>query len=151
MAEIDLTQGEADSLFAMEKVSAEATEWDMPDLGGSVSVPLVSSDKKEHFLLDISKGRIDLKRQKYQNRAREVIVLARLDFGAPHRNPPELGGNEVGVPHLHIYKEGFGSRYAIEIPNNIFSNLNDSWQVLTDFMKYCNITKAPNFKRGLFS
>ncbi len=148
MTEIDLTQAEADSLFAMEKVSADAREWDMPDLGGSVSVPLVSSDKKEHFLLDVSKGRIDLKRQKYQNRAREIIVLARLDLGSPHRNPD---GQEVGVPHMHLYREGYGDKWAFTLPAGVFSNLNDSWQVLTDFMKYCNISKAPNFKRGLFS
>jgi hypothetical protein len=148
MAEINLTQAEADSLFAMEKISTEAREWDMPDLGGGVSVPLISPDKKEQFVLDISKGRIDLKRQKYQNRAREVVVLARLDLGSPHRNPD---GQEVGVPHMHLYREGYGDKWASVLPDGVFSNLDDSWQVLSDFMKYCNVTRAPNFKRGLFS
>jgi len=148
MAEINLTQAEADFLFAIEKISADNAEWDLPDLGGGISVPLISSDKKEYFLLDVSKGRIDLKRQKYQNRAREAIVLVRLDLGSPHRNPD---GQEIGVPHIHIYKEGYGDKWASALPTGVFSNLNDSWQVLTDFMKYCNITKAPNFRRGLFS
>ncbi len=153
MAEINLTQEEADTLHAMEKVRVDNTEWDLPDFGsgGYISVPLISSDKKENFILDIRRGRIDIKKQTYQNRAREAIVLARLDFGAPHRNPPELGGNEVGVPHLHIYKEGFGSKYAIDIPKGLLSDLNDPWKILNDFMKYCNITQSPNFRRGLFS
>jgi hypothetical protein len=148
MAEINLTQDEADSLFAMEKIRFDDTEWDVPDLGGSISVPLISPDRKEHFLLDVSKGRIDLKRQKYQSRAREAIVLARLDLGSPHRNPD---GQEVGVPHLHLYREGFGDKWAFALPEGVFTNLGDSWQVLNDFMKYCNITNGPNFRRGLFS
>jgi hypothetical protein len=150
MAEINLTQLEADALHKMEKISTDDAEYDLPDLGGKISVALASFDKKEHFLLDLYRGQISLKRT-YQNRSRDVIVLARIDFGVSHRNPPELGGHEIGSPHLHIYKEGFGDKYAVEIPRDIFFNLEDKWQVLQDFMKYCNITKVPNFRRGLFS
>lgn len=148
MAEINLTQSEADFLFGIEKISIDNAEWNLPDLGGNISVPLISYNRKEHFLLDISRGRIDLKRQKYQSRARDVIILARLDLGSPHRNPDH---KEIGVPHLHYYREGYGDKWASALPENTFSNLNDSWQVLIDFMRYCNITKSPNFRRGLFS
>jgi len=151
MADIDLTQAEADSLFAMEKIRVDDSEWDLPDLGGKLSVPLISPDKKEHFLIDVSRGSIDLQRQKYQNRTRETIILARMCMGRPHRNPPELGGNEVGVPHLHLYREGFADRWACELPAGVFSNLNDPWQILNDFMRFCKITEAPLFRRGLFS
>ena len=91
-----------------------------------------------------------MRRQKYQNRVRESIVLVRLDFGAPHRNPPELGGDEIAVPHLHIYKEGFADKYAINIPKEISSELDNVWQILHDFMKSCNITQPPNFAKELF-
>jgi hypothetical protein len=148
MNEIILTQMEADFLIRMEKIAFDDTEFELPDLGGSLSVPLQSINKKEKFLLDISKGRIDIKRQKFQNRTRESIVLIRLDLGSPHRNPD---GVEIGVPHIHYYKEGYGDKWAYEIPENAFSNLDCSWQVLQDFMKLCNITKSPNFKRSLFS
>ncbi len=150
MAEINLTQAEADALLKMEKFSVDNTEHKLPHLGGKISVPLTSLDKKENFSLDIGKGRIDLLKQKYQTRARKAVVLARFDFGAPHRNPPELGGEEVGVPHLHIYKEGFNDKYAINIPDGIFLDLNDPQKVLHDFMKYCNITQPPNFSMELF-
>jgi hypothetical protein len=148
MAELNLTQSEADALHALEKISVDNTEFDLPDLGGNLSVPLISMDKKEHFLLDISRGRIDLKRQKYQNRAREAIVLVRLDLGSPHRNPD---GEEIGVPHIHLYKEGYGDKWASLLPAGVFTNLSDSWQILIDFMKYCNVVQPPNFRRGLFS
>lgn len=151
MSDNNLTQSEADALCKMEKWCVDNTEYELPDLGGKISVPLISCDKKEHFLLDLSRGRINLKKQTFQNRARETIVLVRLDFGTPHRNPPALGGNEVGIPHMHIYKEGFGDKFACDLPVGVFKNLNDSWQVLVDFMQYCNITKTPNFRKGLFS
>lgn len=148
MAEINLTQAEADALHAMEKISVDNTQWSLPDLGGSISVPLISSDKKEYFLLDVSKGRINLKRQKYQSRTREAIVLVRLDLGSPHRNPDN---EEIGVPHLHLYREGYGDKWAFPLPEGLLKDLNDSWQVLADFMRYCNVVQSPNFIRGLFS
>ena len=148
MADINLTQSEADALHEMEKICVDDTEYNLPDLGGKVSVPLISPDKKEQFLLDVSRGRIDLQRQKYQSRTREVIILARLDLGAPHRNPD---GEEVGVPHLHLYREGYGHKWAFPLPEGVFRDLDDPWQILNDFMHYCNIIQAPNFRRGLFS
>lgn len=88
MSDPDLTQAEADALIALAKHRLDATEWDYPDLGGAISIPLVSTDRREQFLLDLRRGRIDLARGTYQNRGRQVIVLVRLDFGgAPHRNP----------------------------------------------------------------
>ncbi len=60
MAEINLTQAEADTLIAMEKHRIDDTRWNYPGLGGSISIPLMSTDKRENFLLDVSRGKIDL-------------------------------------------------------------------------------------------
>jgi hypothetical protein len=99
-------------------------------------------------VLDVSRGQIDLLRGKYQNRGRQVVVLIRLDFGgAPHRNPD---GKEIACPHLHLYQEGFGDKWAIEVPKDKFPNIADLWQTLQDFMRYCNIVEPPFIKRGLF-
>lgn len=81
MAEIHLTQAEADALIAMAKHRVDGTEWDYPDLGGAVSIPLVSANRREQFVLDLRRGRIDLAKGTYQNRGRQVVVLVRLDFG----------------------------------------------------------------------
>ena len=70
MADIKLTQAEADALIAMEKHLEDSSPHNYPGLGGSICVPLISPDKRENFLLDISRGRIDLLKGKYQNRAR---------------------------------------------------------------------------------
>ena len=149
MAEINLTQAEADVLIAMPKVRTNEALWNYPSLGGSISVPLMSRDKKEAFILDMSRSHIDLLKGKYQNRARQVVVLVRLDFGgAGHRNPD---GTEMPCPHLHLYREGYGDKWAIEIPKEKFLNIVDLWQTLQDFMRFCNIVEPPLIERGLFT
>lgn len=149
MADMNLTQGEADALLAMEKHRVDDNEWDYPGLGGSISIPLLSPDRRESFLLDVGRGRLDLLRGTYQNRARQIIVLARLDFGGqPHRNPDDV---EVPSPHLHVYREGYGDKWAIPVPSASFSNIADLWQTLDDFLRYCNVTQPPRIRQGLFS
>ena len=90
MANSSLTQVEADALIALTKRRVDTREWDYPNPGGSVTIPLVSSERREPFLLDIRRSRIDLAKGTYQNRGRRVVVLVRLDFGGrPHRNPDD--------------------------------------------------------------
>lgn len=110
---------------------------------------MVSGDRREQFLLDLRRGRIDLAKGTYQNRARQVVVLARLDFGgAPHQNPD---GGEIASPHLHLYREGYGDKWALPAPGDRFVNLSDPWQMLEDFMRFCNIVEPPIIRRGLFT
>ncbi len=147
MVNINLTQDEADALIAMPKIGATANEWDYPNSGCSICVPLLSQDRRENFLLDISRSRIDLLKGTYQTRGKQVVVLVRLDFGgSPHRNPDDA---EVDCPHLHIYREGFGDKWAIPIPKEKFGSTDDLWQTLQDFMHYCNIIEPPEIQRGL--
>jgi len=78
-----------------------------------------------------------------------VVVLVRLDFGGhPHRNPD---GEEILSPHLHIYKEGYGDKWAIPVPTDRFPNMDDLWKTLEDFMRFCNITEPPFIEKGLFA
>ena len=149
MTDSVLTQKEADALLAMEKHRTDMAEREYPDLGGVVVVPLVSTDSRERFFLDLRRGRIDLHKGTYQNRARNVVILARLDFGGdPHRNPD---GVEIGSPHLHLYREGFGDKWAIPAPLDRFSNLQDLWLTIEDFMLFCNVVEPPNIRQGLFT
>ena len=60
MAEIILAQSEADALIAMEKQRIDETEWEYPDLGGRVNIPLISLDKRETFFLDLERSTINL-------------------------------------------------------------------------------------------
>lgn len=143
-----LTQAEADALLVLEKHREDEKQWRLPDLGGGLIVPLSSVDRAEAFHLDISRGRINLNKGKYQTRARSVVVLARLDFGVPHRNPDD---QEVPAPHLHVYREGYGDKWAFPVPAEHFTNLEDRWQALMDFLRFCAVTRPPHFEKGLFT
>lgn len=105
MADIDITQVEAQALIEMEKRFVDENDWTFPPPGQRISLALTSADKRENFMLDITRAQIKLTKATYQNRARAAIVLMRLDLdGPPHRNPD---GEEIPCPHLHIYREGF--------------------------------------------
>jgi hypothetical protein len=147
MNAVDLEQEIADALIAIPKVRANDEETYFPLGGEHLSLPLQSQDGRESFSLDIRRGRFDLRKATYQNRARQIVVLVRLDFGGPpHRNPD---GEEISCPHLHIYKEGYGDKWAFEVPSDVFPQLQDLWQTLQDFMHYCNIIDPPDIQRGL--
>lgn len=149
MAELELNQRDADALIALEKIRATDDSVDYPGLGGRVSVPLTSLNRREEFTLDVSRGRIDLVKGTYQTRARHVIILVRLDFGGPpHRNPD---GEEVACPHLHVYREGYGDKWAVAVPKDKFSDFSNLWTILEEFMAFCNVVRPPNFVKGLFT
>jgi hypothetical protein len=147
LMEILLSQSEADAFIAMPKVRTDETEWAFS--GAALAIPLTSEDRRTNFFLDLSRGRISLAKGKYQNRVHQSVILVRLDFGgAPHRNPD---GVEMTCPHLHIYREGYGDKWAFAVPADKFSNISDTWATLEDFMRYCTITQPPIIQRGLFA
>ena len=147
MADINLTQAQADALIAMEKHRLQNKAYKYFAPGEAVSIPLVSLNQKENFFLDIWRSQINLFKGKYQNRARKVVALVRVDFGGqPHRNPDE---EEILSPHIHIYKEGFGDKWAYPLPSD-FTNKEKPFQIYKDFIKYCNITLQPKILRGLW-
>lgn len=149
MADLHLTQLEADELIRLPKTRTSEEEYVYPGGGGALVVPLQSEDQREDFLLDVSRGRINLAKGKYQTRARQAIVLVRLDFGgAPHRNPD---GEELACPHLHRYREGFGDKWATPVPEEEFSNLDDLWLTLEEFMAYCNVVERPHISGRLLA
>ena len=82
-----------------------------------------------------------------QNRARHVVVLVRLDLGGPpHRNPDD---EEIGTPHLHVYRAGYGDKWAFPVPPDRFRDLTDVPKTLEDFLRYRNVTQPPRINLGL--
>lgn len=149
MSDIDITQAEADKLIEMEKRFVDEEDWIFPAAGQRLAVPLTSLDKRENFTLDITRAQIKLTKATYQNRARQAIVLMRLDLdGPPHRNPD---GEEILCPHLHVYREGFGDKWAIAAPLDRYGNAQDLFLTCEAFLRHCNITEPSKMQPGLFS
>jgi hypothetical protein len=149
MADINPTQDEADKLMAMEKRAIDQRQWIFPGPADRIVVPLTSTDKRETFILDVTRYQIKLTKATFQNRARVAIILYRLDIdGAPHRNPD---GDEIPCPHLHVYREGYGDKWAIPAQIDKFPDTSDLFSTLEAFMQHCNITEPPIIEKGLFS
>jgi len=146
MAEIIITQEEADSLFQMPKISVDDNAHDFPHPGEKVIVNLQSTDGRERFILDISRGKIEIKKATYQTRYHKVVILSRLDLiGPPHVNPDN---SVIDCPHIHIYKEGFSDKWAYPLPES-FKKTDNLLQVLDEFMDYNNVIKPPIFSGGV--
>lgn len=149
MAELELTQAEADALIGVDKVKADDVAYTYPGPGELLMIPLISKDRREEFVVDVRRGRIDLAKVTHQLRARKAIVLLRLDLeGPPHRNPD---GEIIHCPHLHVYREGFADKWAVVPPGDTFVDLNDRWQTLHDFFRFSHVVNAPSIEKGLFT
>ena len=147
MAGIDLPQPVADDLLAMAKRKTDNTVWRFSHIDRKVIIPLKSLDGREEFLLDLYRGRINLAKNTFQNRGRRSVILARMDIGGPdHRNPDD---QEIPAPHLHIYVEGYGDKWAVPAPCSTFPNLPNPRQTLHDFMQFINVVDSPNIRQGL--
>jgi hypothetical protein len=149
MADINLTQDEANALIEMQKQRIDDKEWSFPSPGDRVAIPLTSLDKRENFMLDVTRSQLKLTKATYQNRARQAIILMRLDLDGPtHRNPDD---QEIPCPHLHIYREGYGDKWATPAPVDRYPNTMDLFSTFEAFMQHCNITDPPSIQKGLFS
>lgn len=144
MSSINISQEEANRLFELTKIREDNIVYKFPGRGDNLSIPIVSEDKREKFLLDIHRGNINLKKITNQMRAHQAIILARIDLnGQPHTNPD---GTIINSPHIHIYKEGYNDKWAEPLPSQ-FTNPQEPWKTLNEFLDYCNIIKRPYFQR----
>lgn len=149
MADIEITQAEADALIAMEKRFVDGNDWTFPAPGEQIALELTSLNKRESFVLDVTRARIKLTKATYQNRVRQAIILMRLDLdGPPHRNPDAI---EIPCPHLHVYREGFGDKWAIAAPVDRYPDTLDLFSTCEAFMRHRNITGPARMQKGLFS
>jgi hypothetical protein len=78
-----LTQSEADALINIPKIKNSDDSYDFPLPGENLTIPFISQDEQENFLIDISRGKILLKKCTYQERYQTIIILIRLDVDGP--------------------------------------------------------------------
>ena len=135
-------------MLATEKHRLSSRMYALPAGGQKEVIELISADRRERFNLDLYRGRRKLLKFTFQNRARQSIRLVRLDLHARHTNPD---GEVFTTSHLHVYREGFGLRWAEPVPSDLFTDLADIWKTLYEFMGYCNIVEPPRFQRDLFT
>lgn len=135
-----LPQPRADAFLTARKIKATETNFHLTSsILKPVSIPLIApAIAGEAFSLDVTQKRIVLKLKCQLRSATHSVILARLDFASPHRNPD---GTTIGVPHLHVYRESYGDRLAYEVPPGMLKNPDDPLQVLLDFLATYNIER----------
>jgi len=144
----DITQDEADRLLAMEKHYHGVEPFMLPMQGDRLEISVHSADKSEKFLLDLTRGMAALHRITYQNRARVTVCLIRIDLGgAPHRNPD---GEELPCPHIHLYRAGYGDKWAFPLPD-WFDKDAPIYDAFQTFMDHCHVVTKPDIQVGLFT
>jgi MoaA/NifB/PqqE/SkfB family radical SAM enzyme len=128
--------------MSIEKSFVSQEELVLGEIKIDITRKLLSLDKREEFLLDIERCRINLSKIKFQNRAREVNILVRVDIGgSPHRNPD---GKVINCPHIHFYREGFNDKWAYPLSQYTqFRNTDDIIELLEDFYDFCHIINLP--------
>lgn len=115
--------------------------------GDHLKLEAKSIDTRESFLFDVNRrGRLRLSKCTYQERYAVVEVLIRLDVdGPPHVNPD---GNDVPCPHIHVYRESFGDKWAEPMPSD-FTDTTDLAKTLEEFLTYCHVVEFPEIQRSL--
>lgn len=136
-----MTQAEADGLITVLKHIVSLLYFEMPSLGQSKIIDLVSAfNRKDAFIVDVNRpSKIKASRFSLQLRYRKDVILLRLEFdGPPHKNPDD---EIIPCPHIHIWKENGGANHtgwAYPIPV-MFSKPDDFIKTLKEFLNYCSV------------
>lgn len=142
-----LTQATVDELLSLPKRLVDDGPIAFPPAGQAISLGARSRDGREEFLIDVNRrGRIKLTKCTYQERYATVEILLRLDLdGPPHTNPD---GQTLPCPHLHVYREGEGDKWAIPLPPE-FTDPTDLVVTFLDFLSYCRVDSSPVIQRSI--
>jgi hypothetical protein len=147
---MSLTQAEADYLRELEKRFASDAPLILGVYPTKIIRDLISTDGREKFLLDFYQGSLSLKKYTFQERARAIVPLVRLDIGKTLRHP-NPDGKIIKGSHIHIYREGYDIKFAFPLDEFPF-RFRDPNSIITtfeDFARYCNITKFPVIQERL--
>jgi len=140
-----LDQKEFEHLIKLKK---QFKENDQLILDLTWSRDIISIESKDTFILDYYKGRIEIKKFTYNKRFKKVITLLRFDSFGRHTNPD---GKMFDGPHIHIYREEYGSKFAVPVKEiGIDENNFDKEKVLKKILKYCNVVDCPTIPLTLF-
>lgn len=114
----------------------------LPHKGEKAQINIYDSSKREKFIVDINRS------GKFEDKAtiqtRYVtggnVVIIRLDINGPEHENPD--GNIIERNHIHIYKEGYDTRYAYNLSSfhlTYFKNITDFLCLFDDYCDYNNI------------
>ncbi len=132
----DLTQAEFEFLLNLEKEFEDKSTLNLYPAPLQWTRKIKSIPTKDIFCLDFYRGTFKIQKYTFNHRYRQTLPIFRFDSYGVHTNPD---GEKVEEFHIHIYKEGFGDKFAY--PASEFGIDNDDTMdiVLQKILRYCNI------------
>lgn len=137
-----LSQAEADTLRTLEKYLTDPNNVRLPSLRGKENYPVNyqrNNKRADDMAVSSFRGGKNPKKVSYKLLYDGNIILVRVDTqdSTPHSNPDHTTIDRL-QPHIHIYREGFGDKYAFPLPE-YFRDSDDIGTLLKDFLSYSKI------------
>lgn len=136
----ELSQSEFDYLMNQEKRFEDESTILLGPAPLQWSKKIQSTSTKDTFSLDFYRGTFRLEKYTYNHRFKQTTVLMRFDSYGEHSNPD---GERISGHHVHIYKEGFGDKFAYPASNYGIESSDTIEVVMQKILVYCNIKIIP--------
>ncbi|WP_298014080.1 DUF6978 family protein [uncultured Megasphaera sp.] len=137
-----LTQREADTLREIEKAFINPASVRLPERQEKQIYNLWyrrNDRRKDDMAISAFRGKKNPRKVSFRLLYAQGIMLARIDTQdiTSHTNPD---GTRIEPlePHIHIYKEGYGDKFAYPLPTE-FNHTDDIIGLFMDFLAYSNV------------
>ncbi|MDD6598784.1 hypothetical protein [Anaerovibrio sp.] len=137
-----ITQEEADTLRTIEKYLANPQNIKIPKMRETRIYPAYHKCyNKRRDDLDVSayRGGIDENKVSYRLIYKKSVLLIRIDTNdkTAHINPDKSFIPPM-TPHIHVYREGYGDKFAYPLPAEFSSKGADIEKLFIEFLQYSN-------------
>ena len=108
---------------------------------------IISLESHDIFIMDYTRGSIEVKKYSVNKRIKTSIIMIRYCSQGNHTNPD--GITKFSGPHLHLYKEGFDDKIAVD-PSDIGISTTDTIEeTIRKILKYANVQDIPVIQSDL--
>ena len=147
---MQLSQEEADTLRMIEKYLTNPELVKLPPPTGTVLHPVHyhrEGRRMDNMKISTYHARINAQKISCRLLYNGNVMLVRVDTqdATPHANPDKKIVIQPHQPHIHIYREGYGDKFAYPLPN-AFRNAEDISSLFMDFLSYSRIINSNEVK-----
>ena len=132
----DLSQSEFDFLMSLEKEFEDKSTIVLGPAPLQWSRRLKSTTTNDNFSLDFYRGTFKIQKYTYNHRYNQTLAVFRFDSFGTHTNPD---GEKLTGFHVHLYKEGFGDKFAYPASEFGIDETDSMDIVLQKFLVYCKV------------
>ena len=106
-----------------------------------------SLDRTQSFLLDYRRGVLEVARYTWNGRYRQTVIMLRYDSRGMHTNPD---GARISGPHFHLYKEGYGTKFAYPPQDYGIDPDADMTDICKQVLGFFSVVQVPNIQATMY-